>query len=108
MIQHESILLASFPAGVAILLEVFNPLSETFVRRQAGEAVAARHLAPNSPDVLATFGFGAASVAGLAPTALSVLTAALALLHDLPGPEVFWWLYGVFVVMVLILLFMSR
>lgn len=68
-----------------------------------------RHrLAPNNPDVIATFAQGAVSVAGLAPTLISTLTASFAILHDLPPAKQFWWLYGILVVVIVIGLIMGR
>lgn len=108
MIKHDTLLLAMFPAIIAIILEMLNPLSNNVVERQAEEAVRKHKLAPNSPEVMKNFALGAISVAGLAPTLMSVITAALAILHDIPAAYVFWWLYVVLLVGVFIALWIGR
>lgn len=108
MIKHDTLLLAIFPAIIAMILEALNPLSNKLVERQAEEAVRDHRLAPNSPEVMKIFALGAISVAGLAPTLMSVITAALAILHDLPPATEFWWLYAVFIVGVVLALSIGR
>lgn len=108
MINHDNLLLAIFPAVIAILLEAINPLSEIAVVRQAEEAVRKHSLTPDRPDVMAKFSLGAISVSGLAPTMMSVLTATLGILHELPLAAQFWSLYVVLVVFAFIALWMGR
>ena len=102
------LLLAIFPACIAILLELCNPLSDAVFTRQAKEAIEVNNLGGNNPEVMAEFAKGATSVSGVAPTLTSVFTAALAVLHDLPPIKLFWWLYAVFLILVVLALMMVR
>jgi hypothetical protein len=108
MFKHETLLFAIFPSLIAIMLEAFNPLSKTTIERQAKEFIETRRVTQYSVDLLKEFTSGAVSVAGLAPTLMSIFAASLAILHDIPSADVFWWLYLILLLFIFVGLFITR
>jgi hypothetical protein len=88
---NDALVLAFVTALLAIAIERFNLLTDDYITRQAREFVRDKNLAVD-PALLCDFAVGAISVARLAPSGISVLTAAFAILHD--QAPTFWWIYG--------------
>jgi uncharacterized BrkB/YihY/UPF0761 family membrane protein len=101
----DTLLLTVIASVLAILWEFFNPITKEYLERQAREVVHDEGLTV-APDVLRSFASGAVSVCGLAPTVLTVLMAAISVIHDRSKP--FWWLAGATLALAFMLLLLLR
>jgi hypothetical protein len=76
-------ILAGLPPLLAILVEVYNPVSESLIRSEAERVIRDERLENQDPDVIAKTAHGALAVASLAPTILSVVSGGLAIAAEL-------------------------
>jgi hypothetical protein len=79
----KAAILASLPPLLAILVEVFNPVSENLIRSEAERVIRDERLQNQDPEVIAKTAHGAIAVSSLAPTILSVVSGGLAIASEL-------------------------
>jgi len=99
--------LAALPPVFAILVEIFNPVSEPSIRRSVERDLEAHgkdadfaHLVDDATGIAS----GAVEVSGLAPTLVAAVTSGFGVLYELPKPWLVFTYVLVFATIVLVTL----
>lgn len=99
--------LATIPPVFAILVEIFNPVSEKLIRNSAERDLRQYEVGSNHPHLIddaTKLTNGAVEVSGLAPTFVATVSSGFGVLYDFPKPTLMA-IYGlIFVVLALILI----
>ena len=109
----DTTLLAMLPPFMAIVIELVSPVSRQALLTDA-EAVARDELGYRNAQqtavasVMAPFAYGAVNVATLTPIVISVVTASIALVYELPSPYPFWLAIGILLLALVFLLWLSK
>ncbi|MGJ5134372.1 hypothetical protein [Bradyrhizobium oligotrophicum] len=80
-----SVVIATIPPAFAILVEIFNPISEDLIRASMQRDLVRHGLGNNSQavtDTVTKAACGAVEVSGLAPTLIAVFTSGFGIFHD--------------------------
>lgn len=117
----SSAIFAGAAPGLAIIVEMLNPVSKGFLTSNASLAISKSGLLPpvgqthptngvNNPQtfepallgVMTAYAMGAVSVASLAPTYVSVLIALFTVIYELPNQ--IWWAFGLVIAAIIVTL----